>query len=562
MEPYLYSPFWSRWLIMMIVTLLLWGNSLFYPQAIFATQLTPPLPLTAPTNSILGDYAGEIRESHPRRDGIRHIDTPRTIRKLKELGVNTYFYLVWHQSTDWNDLRQEFLPAAQKADIHVWVYLVPPSEARSIQSEPFGTDFVAWFRAVGSVSKKYDHLKGIVIDDFNHNFSFFNPTYVKRMRAAGATFNPHLQFVPQIYYSAIHSRTLHPYRNLIDGVLMTFRDGQFRNTQRTQYLQKQIDHAAQILSSMHLPFYLMVHASKLSATPASPTVNYVKKSLGIGMRNLAAGKIQGLVTYVLYKEWFAEQREKIAHSGYGYASMFVPPDRKPLPGVYGEIKQVIYPDPSAKDYQLTFTHMDVYSHRIRRGQYWKQILINGQVVWQQDVTKGWLNRWQTQRIDLSKVLNGKKEAVISLRLLRNHTPSTRSWLYVGFDSLIPRGFSLENARFEEKQGWSSFSNHPSLLTSLLFYDPKRRFRVYLTTMADNTAYRLLDDTRQTGNPALVSSGETVLQHLIHDRKKSAQHELNHCLELIHKEKDTLSPSLYEHLLAQAKRLDRLLNISW
>ncbi|SDW13164.1 hypothetical protein SAMN05444487_101355 [Marininema mesophilum] len=539
-----------------LIILLLGPYNILLPRPSFASA--PPIPLTASSSTIVGDYAGEIRESQPRRDGLRHVDTTRTIRKLKELGINTYFYLIWHQSSDWDDLRKEFLPAAQKAGITVWVYLVPPSEARDIQSEPFGTDFIAWFRAVGSVSHRLKNLKGIVIDDFNHNLSFFNPSYVQRMKAAGKALNPHLKFVPQIYYTAIQPATLQRYRKMMDGVLMTFRDGQYRNTQRTQYLRKQIQGASQILSSMRLPFYLMVHASKLSATPASPSVRYVKEALGIGMENLAAGKIQGLVTYVLYKDWFAEQREKTAHSGYGYASVFVPPGRNPLPGVNGEFKQLIYPH-STRNYRLSFSHMDVYPYGVRKGEYWKQVLIDGKTVWQQDVTKGWFNRWQTQELNLSSFLKGKKEAVISLRLQRKHAGS-RSWLYVGFDSLIPHGFSLENARFEKKGGWSTFSNHPSMIANTLLYDPKRRLRVYLAAMTLNTAYHLLDDARQSGNASLAASGEKILNHLTKDRTKSVQRELDNCFQLIEKEKENLSIPLHKHMVTQAKRLDRLLHI--
>lgn len=87
-------------------------------------------PMTAlahpsPPSPFLGDYAGELREPRPRKDGVRHVDTPRLIQKLKELGVTHYFYLIWHAPTDWDDLRHEFLPAARQAGIDVWVYLVP-----------------------------------------------------------------------------------------------------------------------------------------------------------------------------------------------------------------------------------------------------------------------------------------------------------------------------------------------------------------------------------------------------------------------------------------------------
>src|SRR3954470_23136366 len=67
---------------------------------------------------VLGDFAAEIR----RPDG--HIDTPAMIEALKAMSANTYFYLIWHAPTDWDDL-PEFAAAAEKAEIDVWVYLIP-----------------------------------------------------------------------------------------------------------------------------------------------------------------------------------------------------------------------------------------------------------------------------------------------------------------------------------------------------------------------------------------------------------------------------------------------------
>ena len=81
--------------------------------------------------NIVGDYNMEIRKQQPRADGIRHVDTPATIFRLRQAHVTTYFYLVFHAATDWTDFTAEFLPAAEQAGIDIWVYLVPPSECCS-----------------------------------------------------------------------------------------------------------------------------------------------------------------------------------------------------------------------------------------------------------------------------------------------------------------------------------------------------------------------------------------------------------------------------------------------
>jgi hypothetical protein len=66
-------------------------------------------------------------DSEPRRpDG--HVDGDALLARLKELNVTTYYWLVWHAATDWDDLKL-FLPKAALANLQVWVYLVPPTES-------------------------------------------------------------------------------------------------------------------------------------------------------------------------------------------------------------------------------------------------------------------------------------------------------------------------------------------------------------------------------------------------------------------------------------------------
>ena len=106
---------------------------------------------------IIADYDAELRGPDGR------VDIPLLIRQLKALGVNCYFWLIWHADTDWEDL-QLFLPEAEKAGIDVWVYLVPPSEPPP--SKPFGLDFVRWGQEIAKLSLKHPNLKAWVIDDF------------------------------------------------------------------------------------------------------------------------------------------------------------------------------------------------------------------------------------------------------------------------------------------------------------------------------------------------------------------------------------------------------------
>ena len=85
-------------------------------------------------------------DSKPRRaDG--HVDGDALLARLKELHVTTYYWLIYHAATDWEDLKA-FLPKAAAANIQVWVYLVPPTESAPLEGttypEPFRLDYGRW----------------------------------------------------------------------------------------------------------------------------------------------------------------------------------------------------------------------------------------------------------------------------------------------------------------------------------------------------------------------------------------------------------------------------------
>lgn len=510
---------------------------------------------------VLGDYAGEIREARPRKDGIRHVDTPRMIRKLKKLGINTYTYLVWHAPTDWDDLRREFLPAAKHAGINVLVYLVPPSESRVNQSEPFGTDYVAWFRAIGRLSQSYPNLKGVVMDDFNHNLSFFSPDYVRKMRRAGRAFNPNLKFYPQIYYSAIQPDLLQRYRSLFDGLVMTFRDGRYRNTQRLDQMEKQIQNASSLLKKNGLPLILMIHASKLSATPSNPSVSYIQKSMGIGLKHLRKGTIQGLITYALQKEWFSERKDRRAYSGFGYGCLFVPRTPFHAKGKRGEIRQQIHLDPSrTKRYSLQFQHMSVYPRNLKSGQYIKQVLIDDHIVWEEDVQRSQPEKWKKEQLNLTPYLTGKKKAVLTLRLLQKNKGSTNSWLFIGFDHLETTGFQLENTDFEKESGWDYQSNHPAILGQTLIFDPNRRLRIYLIAMTMFTVYHLYDEVIKYDHPSLNKEAEKLFQAVTDQQHQHASRSLQCLMSQLEQKSFKRSDSIRK-IQDHTQKLERLFMVN-
>ena len=85
-------------------------------------------------------------DSEPRRpDG--HVDGDALLARLKELHVTTYYWLVWHAATDWDDLKL-FLPKAAQANLQVWVYLVPPTESAPQEGTAYPSRF-GWTTGAG-----------------------------------------------------------------------------------------------------------------------------------------------------------------------------------------------------------------------------------------------------------------------------------------------------------------------------------------------------------------------------------------------------------------------------
>jgi hypothetical protein len=171
-----------------------------------------------PAKFVFGDYDAEIR----RPDG--HVDIGTMLTRLKDLGVNTYYWLVWHAPTDWDDL-QVFLPQAAQAGISVAVYLVPPSESPPVYgskySEPYRLDYGRWAEEIARLSLANTNLTSWVIDDFYAN-ALFTPGYVQQMQARAKAINPRLAFTPMMYFPEITPTFANSYYQWIDGVIVAY----------------------------------------------------------------------------------------------------------------------------------------------------------------------------------------------------------------------------------------------------------------------------------------------------------------------------------------------------
>lgn len=487
---------------------------------------------------IYGDYAAEIREKVKREDGLLHVDTPRLIEKLKELKVNTYYFLIWHKPSDWDDLRKEFLPAAKKAGINVWVYLVPPSESKSSRSEPYGTDYIAWFQAVGKLSLKYGNLKGIAVDDFNDNTQFFSPYYLKKVRMAGKRENPQLKFYAQTYYPTITPSFIKKYKQLVDGIIMAFRDDHYRNTQRVGRILPQVDEISAFLRNHHIPLVVMIYASKLSNTPTSPTLAYVEGAVKALLHRLKTRQIMGIVTYVLYKEASLELSEDKALRGKGYGSLFSPVNSLPK-GAYTELQQQIYINPKGP-YQLDFAQYCSQPVHLELNSYQTEILIDHQVVWKKSVKNKNNGKWEQNTVNLTPYLKGKTNAVLSLRLTK-HRSGPSSWTINGYDNLIPKGFSLSNNHFEKNQEWTTVCNNQTMIGDIVLFDPKRRVKTFEAIKKYYAAFHIYETTlTYFGDPDLLQTADYFLRSILINQDSEARITLMEMVESIRKNKKASS----------------------
>ena len=173
----------------------------------------------SPLHDVIADYDAELRQPGGR------VDVDAMVARLKALGVTSYYWLIWHAPTDWDDLKL-FLPKAAQAGIEVSVFLVPPSESpphtNRVYSEPFRLDYPRWAEEIAQLSLQHPNLTGWVMDDFNQNHALFTPAYVREMQARAKKINPHLVFLPAIYYGEITPRFVNQYREVIDGVVAAY----------------------------------------------------------------------------------------------------------------------------------------------------------------------------------------------------------------------------------------------------------------------------------------------------------------------------------------------------
>ena len=260
------------------------------------------------------------------------------VKRLKELGVNTYYWLVAPWST-WDDLKL-FLPKAEKAGIDVWVYLVPPSRARRNLCNRSVS--ITWRGGKESPASHLStpNLTAWVIDDFYGNRSFFTPASMREIRARSKAINPRLAFLPLMYFPELQPKFLEDYRSVIDGAVVAYLEDR-DEIERTWAFFNDGD---------------MLPASEFICPPNTPS----------------------------------------------------------RPGDFVMASQSVHVLPG-NAYQIRFLDRDGYAGGTA-GYHFKQLLIDGKVVWEEDVA-GNPDGSQEVVVDVTDLARGKASLTLAFRLL-------------------------------------------------------------------------------------------------------------------------------------------------
>jgi hypothetical protein len=263
----------------------------------FALAVLAALPLgtaaaasTATNPSADADRTAAVRgcratyDAAPRRADGR-VDADALLAQLRDLGADTYNWLVWTKNTDWDDLRA-FLPLARKQGLRVWVTLVPPSESpphAKHYSEPFRLDYERWGTEIAKLSIEHPNLVAWSIDDFTHNLREFTPEKTKQMLDAARQINPKLAFIPCCYFKGVSPRFAKAYGHLIDGVLFPYRNESVKaNLTDAAAVTAEVARLRELLGPQ-AAIVVDVYSSRHS-TLGNSTPEYVRQVIADGMK--------------------------------------------------------------------------------------------------------------------------------------------------------------------------------------------------------------------------------------------------------------------------------------
>ncbi len=220
-------------------------------------------------------------DAEPRLESGR-VDVQRLVTELTKIKANTYNFLIWHATNDWDDLKL-FLPLAREKGIKVWITLVPPTEAPPMYgtdySEPFRLDYKRWGIEIAKLSLHEPNLVAWSLDDFTDNIAVaktFKPGDWLTILSTVRDINPKLAFVPCCYFQHLTPQVGAEYRDLIDGILFPYMHAaRGMNLTDTDTIQLEVRQFKELFGS-DMPVFIDVYATHHSSLNET-TPEYVEK---------------------------------------------------------------------------------------------------------------------------------------------------------------------------------------------------------------------------------------------------------------------------------------------
>ncbi|GAA1570575.1 hypothetical protein GCM10009804_28730 [Kribbella hippodromi] len=439
----------------------------------------------------------KIRETRPRADGFRHIDTPATIRRLKQLHATMYTFGIWDKATDWDDLRLEFAPAAARAGIDIMVYLVPPSECyrnpvRYLDgrcSQPFDTDYVRWATELAKLSLKYPNVKSWGIDDFlvGSNGTLFTKDYLGQVRAAQKAVNPRLKWYVTMYSWDITPKNADTIKDALDGVIYPY-TGYVNSSIDPTWLEPRLDSALDVLRPRGLSLALLVYTGRFLDGMIHPDERYVADVLQRATPYLADGRLDGVIAYGAPVRIDLQQPswDYWGHTGKGRLSLSVGNFTSTVDGSYAAASQEMVVTGNGPR-SITFKQRDPDVGGLQ-GYQFKQVLVDDKVVWQSDVEVDPKETWETTTVDLTAALQGKTSGKVTFRLF--HQRGVGWWpLDWSIDDVTGRGVIVRNGGFEQNRDWTLSRNQPTMQPYIDIYSVDRPARIFNSIGAAYARYQ-------------------------------------------------------------------------